>query len=438
MAGGSEGDVKMNITFLPLYIDPGTGSMLFSLFIGIAAAASFGIRALYLKLKFVFSGGKNSSVSDSKKIPLVIFSDHKRYWNVFKPVCDELEKRGVDVAFYTASSDDPALKQNYEHIHAEYLGEKNKPYAKLNFLHADVVLATTPGLDVYQWKRSKFVKFYVHIPHAVSDFASYRMFALDHYDAVLGTGVNQLFSMRKLEELRPSIKKKEFVVVGSTYLDSMKKRLDFVQAKISEKTRKTVLVAPTWGKNGILSKFGDKFLDALRQTDFNIVVRPHPQSVVSEQDILAPLQKKYSDFEWNFDNDNFDVLSRADIMITDFSGVMFDYALIFDKPFIYADTKFDPSPYDADWLSEPLWEMKILPEIGIRLQEEQFPQIEEIIKEAMENKCLAAARSRIREECWQNRGHAAQAVADYLEKKLAELNSENKNNDDIKNGAANV
>ena len=32
------------MSFSLLYIDPGTGSMLFSVFIGIAAAASFGLR----------------------------------------------------------------------------------------------------------------------------------------------------------------------------------------------------------------------------------------------------------------------------------------------------------------------------------------------------------------------------------------------------------
>ena len=43
---------------LLLYIDPGTGSMLFSLFIGLATTAVFAGRALILKLKFLFSGGK--------------------------------------------------------------------------------------------------------------------------------------------------------------------------------------------------------------------------------------------------------------------------------------------------------------------------------------------------------------------------------------------
>ncbi len=334
----------MSVQFLPLYIDPGTGSMLFSLFIGIAAAASFGFRALYLKMKFLFSGGKNASAADSKNIPVVIFSDHKRYWNVFEPVCDEFERHKKNLTYYTASPDDPALQKKYDFVHAEYLGERNKPFAKLNFLHADIVLSTTPGLDVYQWKRSRFVKKYVHIPHSVSDLCGYRMFGLDHYDAVLGTGTNQLKSMREIENLRPSIKEKEFYVAGCTYLDSMKKRFESLP-KTGRREKKTVLVAPSWGKSGILSRFGGKFLEALGKTGYEIIVRPHPQSVVSEQNILKSLSEKYSSFEWNYDNDNFNVLSRADILITDFSGVMFDYALIFDKPFIYADTNFDESPY---------------------------------------------------------------------------------------------
>ena len=49
---------------------------------------------------------------------------------------------------------------------------------------------------------------------------------------------------------------------------------------------------------------------------------------------------------WNRDNDNFEILKKADIMISDFSGVMFDFALVFDKPIIYADTSFDASVYD--------------------------------------------------------------------------------------------
>lgn len=37
------------------------------------------------------------------------------------------------------------------------------------------------------------------------------------------------------------------------------------------------------------------------------------------------------------------------------SGVIFDFALVYDKPIIYTDTKFDISPYDAWWLDKEIW-----------------------------------------------------------------------------------
>ncbi len=407
---------------IPIYIDPGTGSMLFSLFIGLAAALSFGLRALVLKLKFVFSGGKvDASAEEKNRIPYVIFSDHKRYWNIFKPICDEFERRGIDLVFYTASPDDPALEAGYEHVRAEYLGEGNRPYAKLNMLHADILMATTPNLDVYQWKRSRYVKFYVHIPHTV-DISSYRMFALDHYDAVMATGENMESFVRKIESLRPSIARKDVKRVGCLELDELKKKKDSYQSR-REKTRPIVLVAPSWGKSAILSKYGDKLLGALARTDYQIIVRPHPQSIVSEQEILRPLTEKYSSIEWNYDNDNFDVLSNADIMITDFSGIIFDYSLVFDKPVIYADTSFDTLPYDADWLDEPMWSFKVLPEFGIQLKESQFENIGEVISKALESKDLHDELGKVRSECWDNIGHCAEATVDYIVAKEQEISS---------------
>ncbi|MBP3607714.1 MAG: CDP-glycerol glycerophosphotransferase family protein [Treponema sp.] len=408
------------MSFLPLYIDPGTGSMLFSLFIGIAAVLTYGIKTLILRFKFIFSGGKTDLCADNKNIPFVIFSDHKRYWNVFKPICDEFEKRKINLVYYTASSDDPVFNESYKYVTSSFLGDKNKPYAKLNFLHADILLSTTPGLNVYQWKKSRYVKYYVHIPHSVSDLLGYRMFGIDHYDSILASGYNQLLHLRELEKKRPSIKEKEFTVVGSTYLDSMYSRLGSFESK-SKNQKKVVLIAPSWGKSSILSKYGTKFFDILSKTDFEIIVRPHPQSIVSEQKILKPLIEKYPNFLWNFDNDNFDVLNKADVLISDFSGVIFDFALVFDKPIIYTDTNFDKSPYDIDWLDEDLWELQILSKLGNKLTEENFSSLQKLILESIESLDLQKSRLSIRDEAWANRGRAASSVVDYLILKQKEL-----------------
>ena len=45
-----------------LYIDPGTGSMLFSLAIGLVSVIWFGARKIYLKLKYL-TPGKTKTIS---------------------------------------------------------------------------------------------------------------------------------------------------------------------------------------------------------------------------------------------------------------------------------------------------------------------------------------------------------------------------------------
>lgn len=395
--------------------------MLFSILIGVISTLVFFGRQLFLKLKFILSGGKAEKISNSK-IPYVIFSDHKRYWNVFKPVCDEFEKRGIDLVYWTASPDDPVLSEKYEHIKAEFIGAGNKAFARLNMMNAGICLSTTPGLDVYQWKRSKNVDYYVHVFHEVGEPVTYRMFGIDYYDAALLSGDFQKDYIHAIEGQR-NIKKKELVTVGCTYLDSMKKRLSENQKPEANKNP-VILLAPSWGETSILSRFGSKIIDSLLQTGFTLVVRPHPQTVVSEKHILEPLQKAYPDsdkIQWNFDNDNFDILNKADVLITDFSGIIFDFSLVFDKPVVIADTHYNTAPYDAAWIDDQLWRFKVLPELGIPLQEKDFPNLKAILSDLLSNEKYQAGRDRVRQEAWQHQGNAAKNIVDYLVEKSNQL-----------------
>ena len=124
---------------------------------------------------------------------------------------------------------------------------------------------------------------------------------------------------------------------------------------------------------------------------------------------------------WNFDNDNFDVLNRADVMITDFSGVIFDYALVFDKPVIYTEGQFDSAPYDAAWLEKPLWKFDIYPTLGIPLDESQFSHMREVIDEVLADTTLKAGRDAARAQAWEHRGESVTRTVDYLVNKYEEL-----------------
>lgn len=404
---------------MKLYIDPGTGSMLFTVLIGIIGAAVYSIRMLILKMKVRLSGGKVKANAD--QVPFVIFSDNKRYWSVFEPICREMAARGRKILYLTASEDDRALECGLDNMKTEYIGPGNKVFARLNNLNAAVLLSTTPGLDVYQWKRSPQVMWYVHIPHAASEIVLYRMFGIDYYDAILLSGKYQENDVRELEALR-SLPAKEISIIGIPYMDEMAARLKREGDAPAHPT--TVLLAPSWGKSALFGVYGGKIIDVLLATGYHVVVRPHPQSFQSEKEMLDMLMAKYPEsdqLEWNRDTDNFDVLRRSDILVSDFSGVIFDFTLIYDKPVIYTDPDFDLAPYDAWWLNKPLWTASALPRLGRQLTDDNMADLKSLIDECLNDPRYAEGRREVKAETWEFVGEGAVRAADYLCAKYDEL-----------------
>ena len=405
---------------MKFYIDPGTGSMLFTILIGILGALRYVFKSWFVKLRFFLSGGRKVK-DDGDKLPLVIFSEGKQYWNIFSPVCRELEERGIEAVYMTASEEDPALKNEYKHIRTEFIGTGNKAFAKLNFLNADIVLATTPGLDVYQWKRSREVKSYIHMFHAAGDVTLYRMFGVDYYDALLISGDYQEKQIRDLEGLR-NLPAKEIVKVGIPYMDEMALRLQ--NAPAAAEHPRTVLLAPSWGKSAIFAVYGGKIIELLLKTGYHVIVRPHPQSFTSEKEMLDQLMQRYPEseqLEWNRDTDNFEVLRRSDILISDFSGVIFEFTLIYNKPVIYTDPKIDVSLYDAWWLDTPLWTASALPRLGRQLTQDTMENLKEMIDQCIEDPRFAQGRQQVKAETWENCGFGAKTATQYLLEKHEEL-----------------
>ena len=403
-----------------LYIDPGTGSMLFTVFIGIISAAVYVARAVIIKIKNSVGAGKKIQ-ADKNKIPIVIFSDHKRYFTTFKPICDELDKKGIRTVYMTMSPDDPALETHYENITAEFIGSGNDAFARMNLLNARIVLSTTPSIDVFQWKRSKDVDWYVHVLHSAGDVTMYRLFGIDYYDAILTSGKFQEDEVRALEKMR-NLPAKELYRAGIPYMDEMLKRAKTYERKQSDVP--TVLLAPTWGEYGLLNRYGEELIRSLTGTGYNIVIRPHPQSFTADKDIIDGLMSKFPESDklhWNRDNDNFEALADSDIMISDFSAVNFDYAFVFDKPLIYSNTGFTKNLYDAWRFEEDPWNVATPRRIGIELTKENIPNLKQIIDDSIGNTSLDEARNEAKNETWCNIGSSAAVIADYLADKYEEL-----------------
>ena len=413
------------MSMMLLYIDPGTGSMLFSVLIGAAATLFFLGKAAAIKIKLILSGKKDGGAQlDSSYKPYVIYNEGNQYWNTFKPVCDEFEKRKITLTYYTSSKTDPVFEQNYEFVKSEFIGEGNAAFAKLNMLSAGFVLMTTPGLQVYQLKRSKRVAHYGHVLHMPNDATTYRLFGLDFFDSVLLTGDYQKTDLRFLEEQR-GIHAKDLVTVGCPYLDVYKENIAAIPAE--ENHPFTVLVSPSWGDVGILKKYGEKLLDPLSKTGWRIIVRPHPQSKKSEADMLDRLTAKYKDcpnIVWDYERQNIFSLKKADIMISDFSGIIFDYTFLCDKPVMYVNAGMDLRPYDAyDLGNKELWQYSVLRTFGTELKEGQFANIKEVIQSMSDSKELEKARHEAKATAWMHEGEAGKRIADYMIQTVANLNN---------------
>ena len=404
------------------YIDPGTGSLLFSALFGIIGTLFFLSKALLIKLKTIsFSKSKNIETEASKKARIIIYGEDKRYCNVFKPIIEELIKLEIPVIYYSSSEDDPIFEIKNDLLYTEFIGVGNKAYAKLNFIEADICLMTTPNLDVFQLKRSKGVKKYVHIFHAPSEAALYCLYSLDFFDAVLLNGENQVSDIRELESTR-NTKVKDLEIIGSTYLDELDKKKNEAMKSVTKYTdKRTVLIAPSWGMNGLLKRFGEKLIDPILDSGYHVIVRPHPQSLIVEKDMIEKLKNKYKDnsnLEWDFNRDNIHSLSKADVMLSDFSGVIFDYAFLFNKPTIIPSFTFDKRGYDAIELKGETWTFKTLPDISVSIDENNFSNISSIIEDTINNNELKENILRVKNEAYMYRGQAGVRGANILKSYL--------------------
>ena len=181
----------------------------------------------------------------------------------------------------------------------------------------------------------------------------------------------------------------------------------------------TVLVSPSWGASALLSKYGDKLLDPLEKTGWRIIIRPHPQSKKSEKEMLDKLTEKYknsSNIEWDYNSDNIYSMKKSDIMISDFSGIIYDYTFLCDKPVMYVNADLDLRPYDAYDLDggKNIWQFTTLKKIGIELKQEQFDNIKDVIQKASDSAELAALRHEAKAQAWMNEEASGKAVFDYM------------------------
>lgn len=399
------------------YLDPGTGSMLLSIVVGLASSGYFFIRRLPSLIRqavFRMKGDDKALRSGG----IVFYAESPAYWGTFEPVLRALSEMGQSVTYLTSAENDPVFEANIPGVSARFIGKGNSAYTSLGFLEADIFVLTTPGIDVLQIRRSKGVKRYVHLVHAATDAHGYKLFSFDYYDAVYCSGEHQRRSLRLLEAKRGTAPK-DLPLLGCPYFDRMVAKRRNYRA---EPEARTVLVAPTWGRAGLLTRTGSAVPKALAEAGWNVILRPHPQSFVSEADLMDKLQTElasYPNIRWDRQPDGFESLSRAEVMVSDFSGVVFDFAFVFERPVVTIGDGWQKDGYEAWDLDDPAWEMGVLEAVGTHLSANETDRVLAAVEALAANPQDASERIRhVRDAGIVNFGVAGRPIAEALVRDL--------------------
>lgn len=406
------------------YLDPGTGSLLLYALVGIAASLVFALRNLWYRLQELLFKGHVSKHDAAIQTDLVFHSEGGRYWPVFEPILSALDARGIPCVYVTPDSADPAIRWAAEHSNVTVFNPGNElmSIAWMNRTRAKIVVSTTPNLDVYMWKRSPTVERYVHIFHAPTTVEFYEKYALCFYDDIFTVGSFQEKAIRELDEKR-LLPQKKFHPVGLTYYDYMVREVqqtvgDSSGIPASSCGKATVLYAPSWGSRSSLVLFGKDLVSRLLDSGYRVLFRPHPQSAVSDAAVLSDILTSFEKnplFCVDRNLTGIAAMKESGFMITDFSGVLFDYAYLFGKPIVLAafDTPVTGG-YEAEDVDGPLWDIESAQKLSRPLPEnlDELPALlEEIVRN---NGQVQAENLRFRDETVLNFAHAGEAAAECL------------------------
>ena len=357
------------------YIDPGTGSLLGSAAVGLSLALLYYLRGLFYRLISALTGRRNACDGDFSG-KLVFFSEGRNYWPVFRPVCEELLTKRQDFVYLTAGADDPGLAQLPQ---ALYLGKMGSAIYTMNRLRARLCVMTTPQLDVMQLKRSAGVAHYCHIMHSPSDVHTYEKFAFDHFDSVLCTSQYVLDNLRFLEGRRQTdymrkkglVRPKQLFQTGCPYYQNYfdENGRSVLPAKPHTANAANlgpcVLLASSWGERSFLNQI-ELILEELLSLSYRVIFRPHPQAWTSDAAVLEWVERQYGPrIQIDRAVDNRPSMAEADVLICDISGIIYDFAFLYQKPVLaLVQERVETMGYESADIDAPDAAFALLDDVG--------------------------------------------------------------------------
>lgn len=353
-------------------------------------------------------------------IRVMFYSEGSGFYKYFRALIEALLRdTRLTIHYVTSDPSDAIFQKNEPRIRPYYVDE-TRLISLMMKLDADMVVMTTPDLEKYHIKRSRVREDveYVFMDHGCSsDNLAYRTGALDAYDTLLVVSREQAIEARAIEKLR-HVKKKRIIECGYGLIDDMIAAYQAMDRVENEK--KTILIAPSWQYDNIMDSCLDDLVGALYGKGYRIVIRPHPQYVRRFPARMQEIIRRYGDrmgedFVIETDFSSNVTVYTADLLVTDWSGIAFEFSFTTDKPSLFINTQM--KVVNEDWQKIPLvpFDITARSKVGRQVEKSQVkdlaPVVEELLAHQEDYKERIAALKR---QHFYNLGRSGEVGAQYI------------------------
>mgnify|MGYP001213928030 CR=1 FL=1 len=280
---------------------------------------------------------------DIKDKYITFYSEGRNYWPYLKDIiiC-VLKITNIDIYYITSDKKDPGLQYKNTRLKHLVIDEgvlRNWLFQNIN---TKILIMTMPDLDNYEIKKSKRTEYYIYTHHALNSFSSaLRKGAIDNFDIIFCPGPHHVEEVKMLEKFY-NLPEKVIIQTGYCKIDMLIQKYQKYKKNIKNNKKELILIAPTWGKNGIIEiGKGIEIVDCLISQGYRVILRPHPETFKHSYDEIKKIQSRFinnEDFRFEKDVSRDETLFESTALVTDWSGIAWEYALALKKPILFYDT----------------------------------------------------------------------------------------------------
>ena len=355
---------------------------------------------------------------------VVFYSEKNGFYKYFQNVIELiLKKTDIVIHYITGDPSDEVFKLQNDNFQVYYIGE-NKLIVLMMKMDADMVVMTTPDLQKYHIKRSMIRNDieYVYMDHGIGSLnLMLRKHALDYFDTIFASNDLVYQEMRKQEEVY-GLKERTILKYGYGLIDNM--IAEYENQKSVKNEVKTILIAPSWQEDNILDSCIDTILSNLLGKGYYVILRPHPQYVKRFEEKLKVLENRYSeypDFCLQTDFSSNETVFNADILMTDWSGIAYEYSFVTLKPTLFINTPMKVMNPDYEEIGITPFDIVIRDQVGISMEPNQLQNINDVVQKLLgENAYSKESIKKIREKYLYNISNSAEVGANYIINRLIE------------------